>query len=190
MRRLTDSELVELCLNGEREAYSVLIERYQKQVFSLAYRLSGDYDEAQDMAQEVFIHIYGQLSKFDRNLKFFPWMYRIAHNSCINFLARKSRSNVSTFLDGTNEVAMIKADRELGPEAVFEKKEQEMFLYQALRDLPEQFCMPLFLKYIEDLSYNEISEKLGLPVSTIETRLFRGRKLLKKRLAKVLSKES
>ena len=190
MRRLADSELVKLCLIGQREAYSILIERYQKQVFSLAYRLCGDYDEAQDMTQEVFLHIYGQLSKFDLECKFFPWMYRIAHNKCVNFLVRKSKSNQTTLLDGMAEVMSIKTDQDESPEALFEKKEQEMLLYQALKELPEQFCMPLLLKYIEDLSYNEISEKLGLPVSTIETRLFRGRKLLKKRLAKVLSKES
>lgn len=189
MERLADAELVERSLKGQKQAYGILIERYQKQVFSLAYRLCGDYDEAQDMAQEVFIHIYGQLSKFDKNYKFFPWLYKLAHNSCVNFIIRKNRINIAASLDDMIETAPIKADNDENPEALFQKKEEEMILYQALKELPEQYRMPLFLKYIEGLSYNEISDKLDLPVSTIETRLFRGRKLLKKGLDKVLSKE-
>jgi len=172
-----------------KQAFGILVERYQKQIFSLAYRLSGDYDEAQDMAQEAFLHIYNQLTKFDLNCKFFPWVYRLAHNSCVNFIIRKNKTN-STSLDDIIEIAPVSLSQEKNPEAMFVKKEEEVLLYEVLRDLPDHFRMPLFLKYIEGFSYHEISDRLGLPVSTVEARLFRGRKLLKQRLGQVLSKES
>ena len=77
MKHLLDEELVKKCLSGEDAAFEVLVKRYEKQIFSLAYRLCGDYDEAGDLAQEAFLHIYRVLNKFSDDRKFFPWMYRI-----------------------------------------------------------------------------------------------------------------
>lgn len=186
MRRLTDEQLVQLCLDGKQEAFAVLVERYQNQIFSLAYRLGGDYDESRDMAQEAFIKVYQELGSFDTSRKFFPWFYRVAHNCCINSLNKRKNQVVS--FDDLYEQADIPQSHESNPEMALEKNEELALLRKCLAELPEQFRIPLLMKYIEGLSYKEISERLEIPVSTIETRLFRGRNLLQEKLSPSLGK--
>lgn len=187
MDHLTDEELVTLCLQGKQEAYGIIVARYQKQVFSLAFSLGKDYDEARDLAQEAFLRIYRELGRFDNSRKFFPWMYRVAHNTCINALHKKPQDIVS--LDVMIEQAPIEAPAGTTPEAVYEKEEVSQLVQEAISSLPENYRLPVMLKYLEGLSYQEIALRLDLPVSTIETRLFRGRQMLQKKLAHVLGKE-
>ena len=181
MQQLSDEQLVMLCLNGKAEAFEVLVERYQKQVFALAYRLGGDYDEARDMTQEAFIRIYQELPKFDIERRFFPWMYRVAHNTCINILHKRPRDTAP--LDSIYDVAAGDTSREGSPTASYDQLELSEALNRALQSVAEGYRLPLILKYVSGLSYQEIAEQMDLPVSTIETRLFRGRAMLKKALA-------
>lgn len=178
MKQHSDEQLAALALNGDQEAFAVLVERYQKQVFSLAYRLGGDYDEARDLAQEAFIQIYQELGRFDSSRRFFPWMYRVAHNTCINMLRKRPREQPAA----EEEMLFVAEDRAHTPEEVFEQQEHYASLAEALLALPEKYRSPLVLKYLEGLSYQQIGEVMDLPVSTIETRLFRGRNMLKKAL--------
>ena len=178
MQKLSDGQLVTLVLNGRQEAFEVLVERYQKQVFALAYRLGGDYDEARDMAQEAFIRIYQELPKFDNSRRFFPWMYRVAHNTCINILHKRPKETVP--LDNVYDLS---ADAASGSGSGYEQLELTDTLESALQELPESYRLPLVLKYVGGFSYQEIADQMDLPVSTIETRLFRGRTMLKKALA-------
>ena len=180
MPQHSDEQLATLAVNGRAEAFQILVERYQKQVFSLAYRLCGDYDEAQDMAQEAFIRIYQELPRFDASRRFFPWMYRVAHNVCVNQLARRPRE--STPLDEVFDLADDSGPA-AHPEQAFAQLEQADAVRTAIAALPEAYRLPLVLKYLEGLSYKQISDQLSLPVSTIETRLFRGRNMLKQLLA-------
>ncbi|MBR2783995.1 MAG: sigma-70 family RNA polymerase sigma factor [Firmicutes bacterium] len=180
MTQRTDEQLVILTLNGHPESFQILVERYQKQVFSLAYRLCGDYDEAQDLAQESFIRIYQELPRFDASRRFFPWMYRVAHNVCVNQLQRRPRdlSPLEESYDLSDE-----ADPATRPDQAYDRTEQAQTVQQAIAALPETYRLPLVLKYLRNLSYQEIADQLELPVSTIETRLFRGRNMLRKALA-------
>jgi len=180
MERLSDEQLVTLTLQGEQAAFNILVERYQRQIFSLAYRLHNDYDEAQDLAQEAFIRIYKQLPSFDTNRRFFPWMYRVAQNVCINLLHALPKE--SPTLDEYYERESGGQDGD--PAGIFEDREAADELARILREMPEQYRAPIMLKYIEGFSYREISEHLDLPESTIETRLFRGRKYLREVLKK------
>ncbi|MCL1874306.1 MAG: sigma-70 family RNA polymerase sigma factor [Clostridiales bacterium] len=180
MERLEDEVLVAKTLEGNKEAFSVLVQRYQKQIYSLAYRLCGDYDGARDLAQDSFLKIYEALGTFDRSRRFFPWMYRVAHNVCINILSKKQQELVP--LDNIIDYEPSSPDAQTQPEVSFEQKERQRLISKALSELPEQFRIPLALKYIEGFSYKEISEHLQLPESTIETRLFRGRKMMQKKL--------
>lgn len=184
MERLTDEKLVELTLEGQQEAYAILVKRYEKQIFSLAYRLGGDYTESRDLAQEVFLRVYQELRSFDTKRKFFPWFYRVAHNTCINGLKRLPKAALA--LDEIQDFAETPEQAEFSPELSFEQQETVSALKKAIIQLPEQFRIPILLKYIEGLSYKEISQQMDLPVSTIETRLYRGRQMLQKRLSKVL----
>ncbi len=188
MRNLSDEQLAVLALDHVKEAFEELVNRYQKQLFALAYRLCGDYDEARDMAQESFLRIYQELPRYDTSRRFFPWMYRVAHNCCINLL-HKRRADV-TPLENLPELADDEFKLESNP--VFNAEQQELSgaIKEALQLLPETYRLPLVMKYLEGFSYQEISEQLDLPVSTIETRLFRARKALKKLLAPYLGHEA
>ncbi len=186
MERLTDEELVACCRKGQKQAFEILVKRYEKQIFSLAFRLGGDYDEARDLAQESFLRIYQELPRYDEKRKFFPWMYRVAHNTCLNTLNRRPKNRV--FFEDVGEPPAALQDSADSPEVSYERQETAELVRQALQQMPDQFRIPLMLKYMEGLSYQEISQRMDLPVSTIETRLHRGRKLLQKRLQPVLHK--
>ncbi|MCR6545460.1 RNA polymerase sigma factor [Dehalobacterium formicoaceticum] len=183
MNRLQDEELVVLCLQGNRDAFAELVKRYERQIYSLAYRLTNNYHDAIDLSQEVFLHLYRVLDKFDGERKFFPWMYRIATNVCYNALKKKPKE--STTLD---QVMEFISDDKSQPEITFEKKEVQETVQKAIAELPENFRVPVVLKYLEDLSYQQISEVMELPVSTIETRLYRGRIMLQKKLKFILER--
>ncbi len=186
METLTDEQLVAICLEGKTEAFAVLVKRYEKQVYSLAYRLCHDYDEASDLAQDAFIHIYQVLAKFSNDRKFFPWMYRIAHNVCINSLNKKKQQLLS--FDESIEVKEDSNTRAHQPEVKAVADETYGSIMAAMDSLPENYRLPVILRYTENLSYQEIADILQVPVSTVETRLFRGRKLLQKKLASLMER--
>jgi RNA polymerase sigma-70 factor (ECF subfamily) len=135
-----------------------------------------DYDEAQDLAQEAFVRIFQELPKFDQTRKFFPWMYRVAHNSCVNSLRKLGKEKAMP--DDFSEFEP--SDPTQDPVSSYEKLEQSERIAKAIREMPEQYRLPVLLKYMEGLSYEEISDRLDLSVSTIESRLFRGRNYLRK----------
>jgi len=183
MERLSDEQLVALTLQGEQAAFNIIVERYQKQIFSLAYRLRNDYDEARDLAQEAFIRVYQQLPGFDQSRKFFPWMYRVAQNTCINVLHSLPKESLN--LDEYYERYEPEAEGISGdPLAVLQEREKANEFTSMLRSLPEQYRTVILLKYLEGLSYREISERLELPESTVEARLHRGRNYLRNLIQK------
>lgn len=182
MNRLDDEQLVVLCLQGKREAFEELVNRYQRQIFSLAFRLTNNYEDAGDLTQEVFLHLFKVLDKFDGERKFFSWMYRIATNVCYNALKKKPKESYS--LDNVIDFVSPVPDRNSQPEDYFEAKEVQEMVHKAIAELPENFRVPMVLRYLQDMSYQQISETMELPVSTIETRLYRGRQMLQKRLGK------
>lgn len=177
----TDQELVQRTLDGDMDSFSVLVERYQKQIYSLTYRLTNDPEDAQDLAQEVFIHIYKVLGKYDQERKFFSWMYKVATNVCYNAL-RRGKGEQSVALDKVIEIVPLMGKSDAEPEEYFERRETQDLVRKAVGELPEKYRLPLVLRYLEDLSYKEIAEYMDLPVTTIETRLYRGKALLQKRL--------
>lgn len=180
MTQHTDLVLVEKTLNGDKIAYGELVERYQKQIYSLTYRLTNNADDAQDLAQEVFIKVYQVLGKYDRERPFFPWLYRVATNVCYTELRRKPITEVS--LDKIIEVGSLEPISPEQPEEEYVQNETQKLVQQALADLPENYRIPMVLRYLEELSYQQIADAMELPLTTIETRLYRGRILLQKKL--------
>ena len=146
----------------------------------MAYRLCGDYNEAADLAQEAFIQVYKALGRYDANKKFFSWMYRVAHNTCINVLQKKPKA--ATDLDSIAEIIADTDNIANQPEAAYYNKELGEMIDEAILSLPDKFREPIYLRYVKELSYQEIGVYLELPVSTIETRLFRGKQMLQKKL--------
>ena len=178
----SDQELVQKTLEGDTDAFSVLVQRYQKQIYSLTYRLTNDPEDARDLAQEVFIHIFRVLDKFDQDRKFFSWMYKVATNVCYNALRRSKKDQAVALDDKVIEITPFVASSEALPEEYYERRETQELVRKAVAQLPEKYRLPLVLRYLEDMSYKEIAEHMELPVTTIETRLYRGKSLLQKRL--------
>lgn len=185
MNNLLDEDLARLAQQGNQDAFAELVRRYEKQIFSMAYRLIGDYDEAADLAQEAFLRIYSQLGRYDPDKKFFSWMYRVAQNTCLNALAKKP----------ANVIPVERAEEYFGddgqagagePEQDYLNREIRRSIDQAIADLPDNYRDVIYLRYIEDMSYQQIADALDLPLSTVETRLFRGKKQLQQRLKDLL----
>lgn len=185
MKNLLDEDLARRAQQGDQDAFAELVRRYEKQIFSLAYRLCGDYDEAADLAQEAFLRIYQMLGRFDPEKKFFSWMYRVAHNSCINALSKRP-ANVTPVERAEEYMSEDTSGTAAGPEQNYLNQEIRSQIDVAIASLPDNYRDVIYLRYIEDLSYQQIANVLKLPVSTVETRLFRGKKQLQKKLTALL----
>lgn len=202
MNRRTDEELVALCLAGQKEAFDVIVQRYQKPVFKIAYTLAGNYEDASDWSQDSFLQVYRSLASFDASKgRFFSWLYRVAHNVCINQVARRDgkrpqrEPDASDFqqeeglkgrivsIESIAEPEVPENDTYANPLAALEAADLQDEVRRALGRLEEKYAVPIMLRYLEGLSYKEIADRMALPQSTIETRLFRGKKLLQKELA-------
>jgi RNA polymerase sigma-70 factor (ECF subfamily) len=186
VERLADEILVSKTLQGDKNAFCELIRRYEKQIYSLAYRLTNNLEDAQDLAQEAFSRIYLVLEKYDPGRPFFPWMYKVANNVIYSHLRNQKNKSQEISLDKVIDFSPLIPDRDTHPEEYSTSRETQRLVQQAVAELPEKYRVPLVLKYLEDLSYKSIGEILNLPVTTIETRLYRGKILLQKRLNKVM----
>lgn len=175
-----DHELVRESMTGNVEAFRKLVERYQNPVFSLAFRLTGNREEAEDMAQETFLNIYKNLNKFKSDLKFSSWLFRIASNVCISHLRRRKGA---TLLELQEETLQFHPLTSNNPADLFEVKERHELIRLAVRQLPPKYQLVLLLKYMNDLSYQEIADALQISVHNVEMLLYRGRKMLALMLA-------
>ena len=163
-----DARLVARCLKGDQGAFELLVTRYERVLFSVALRLVGDYEDARDATQNAFIRAYEHLDTFDPARKFFSWIYRIAVNECLNL--RRARHS-SEPLPPTFETEGGAFDAVAAAEA----HEQ---IQAALLALTPEYREVVVLRHFADLSYEEISEAIGVPEKTVKSRLFSARKRL------------
>lgn len=181
-KNTADEILVKLIVHGNTDAFNELITRYQKQIYSLAYRLTNNIDDAKDLTQEAFIKIYLALGKYDDSRPFSPWMYKIATNIIYSKLRnRKSRLQEVSLHNGIDFLPLI-ASVETHPEEYSIINENQSLVQQAISELNDRYRVPIVMKYLENLSYKDISGLLDLPIKTVETRLYRGKILLQNRL--------
>lgn len=169
--------LIEQALSGNRDAFSQLMHRYAGAVYSLAYRMLGGAQDAEDASQEIFLRAYMNLARFDRTRRFSTWLLAITSNYCVDRL-RRQRYNWLTL----DDVAFTLPSTERGPEGKALRREQQEAVQQALQQIPEGYRLVTVLRYWHDLSYQEISEATGLTESTIKTRLHRARHMLAEKL--------
>lgn len=166
-------ELVDLCLAGDQAAMAALVDHFAGQVFGLCYRMLGNRQDAEDVAQETFVRVFRSLSQFDRDREFRPWLLAIAGNRCRSWLAVRRRVPLPTDLvddleDGTAEVHGMRALTE------------EVDL--ALLGLREEYRTAFLLFHQHELSYAEISATLDCPVGTVKTWIHRARQELARQL--------
>lgn len=170
-----DSELIKLVLQDNQQAFAHIIDKYKVKLYSYLYRMIGDKETAQDLAQEVFTKVYYHLHKFELDSNFSAWLFRIAHNACMDELARKRKQ--PSFAK-----AEIEQQDDLTPERLVLKRERQDILQAHMKTLPEEYQVVLLLRHTQELSYQEISEILGVSVNIVQVRLHRARKKLRENL--------
>jgi RNA polymerase sigma-70 factor (ECF subfamily) len=180
MGQPSDETLAERAQAGDADAFAALVERYQRAVLNLAYRMLGDAQEAEDVAQDVFVRAYQSLGRFDPSRRFFSWLYRIAINRCLTARARPRPDALAT------QAGLALADPAPSPEQQATRGETQAAVQRAVAALPDHERALVALRYGADLSYEEIAATMQLPLGTVKTRLFRARR----RLAGLLSEES
>jgi len=178
MKTKEDYELIKCCLNGNQEAFAELVSRYKNLVYSVILRMINDHEEANDLAQEVFIKVYKNLDKYSPEYKFSTWIMRITTNLVIDF-RRKKKQEIISIDDIEYEPASLDT-----PEGSYIEKEQKNLLNLAIKNLPDMYKIPIVLYHQQGLSYQEIGDIIGEPLSKVKNRIFRGRKMLKENLMK------
>jgi len=178
---LSDSQIIQRTLEGEPDAFNALVRRWERQIYGLTLRMLGRDDEAKDATQETFLSAYRNLAKFRGEAKFSSWIYRIALNVCNTRL--RSRSKLSLSLDEQRELRgfEIPSDADdLG--SVIQQAQITRHVRRALQGLPAEMRQVIIMKEYEGLKFAEIAEILGLPISTVKTRMYTGLSELRKRL--------
>jgi RNA polymerase sigma-70 factor (ECF subfamily) len=171
INELSDKEIVEKVRTSDQELYAVIIDRYQKKLIRYAYNLIKNEDKAVDIVQESFIKAFINLNDFNIEKKFSSWIYRIVHNQAIN-LAKKYQKE-TPLLENWD----FKSDDNI--ESDFEEKETIERVERCLKEIPLLYSEPLSLYYIDEKSYEEISDILRIPMGTVATRINRAKKIMK-----------
>ena len=174
---MTDFQLIEACLAGQQDAFEELIMRYKNLVYSIILRMTKDGEEANDLAQDVFLKMYKNLASYSPEFKFSTWTMRITTNHIIDFHRKRKAETVP--LDTTVSVAVTDPDD--GPEAALMRKEERERIKRVIEELPIMYKIPIVLYHQKGMSYQEIADKIGEPISKVKNRIFRGRKMLKAR---------
>ncbi|RDU34870.1 RNA polymerase sigma factor SigW [Neobacillus piezotolerans] len=173
---------------GDQDAFAEIVELYKDKLYQLGYRMLGNRHEAEEIAQEAFIRAYVNINSYNQEYKFSTWLYRIATNLCIDRIRKKKPDYyLDAEMAGTEGLTLysrIPSDSPL-PEKEVEMMELQETIQGEIVKLPEKYRSVIVLKYIEELSLNEISEILDLPLGTVKTRIHRGREALRKQLRHV-----
>ncbi len=168
-----DRIAVERCLQGDIDAFGSLIERYQRPVFNTVLHMVGDPEDAREVCQQAFMKAFEHLSSYDRDRKFFSWIYRVAVNESINYLkSRKPHESLSGQLEHPRA----------NPAEQFEELEQFTHLHEAIMNLEPHYRAVIILRHFVHFSYQEIADILKVPEKTVKSRLFTARQLLREAL--------
>jgi RNA polymerase sigma-70 factor (ECF subfamily) len=180
-----ETRLARLALKGDQRAFAEIVDLYKEKLYHLAYRMTGNRQEAEDVVQETFLRVYKNLDRYDENQKFSTWIYRITTNLCIDRLRKKrtifSLDAASSDHEGLDGYTMLPSD-DRTPESELLLSETQRLIHDAIASLPVKYKSVMILKYLQELSLQEISDVLEMPVTTVKTRVHRGREFLRKRL--------
>lgn len=182
-----ERSLIERCKRGDLGAFNDLVRRYEKQVYNFAYRLTNNYDDANDVAQEAFLRAFNAIGSFRGDASFSTWLFRITTNVFLDD-RKKARAHPQTSLDEYMEldessVARQVEDTSPGPQALTEEAERTQILGDAITSLPDYQRAMVVLYHTQQKSYEEIAEMMDLPIGTVKSRLNRARLALKEKLS-------
>jgi RNA polymerase sigma-70 factor (ECF subfamily) len=179
--QLDDRTLVERILGGDRDLFTTLVGRYERRLVNYVYRITHRYEEAHDLAQEIFVKVYLALDRYDPKFQFSTWLFRIAQNSAIDALRKKSVSEVPLTRPGDEDEGKERefADDGVSPERALKNKQLSAAIETAVQKLPSDYRELIQLRHYAELSYEEIAAMKKLPLGTVKNKLFRARNLLK-----------
>ncbi len=180
----TPDALIERCLLGDQTAWEAIVRQHWRKVFNVAYKFVGKHDEAEDLTQDIFLKIFKSLDTFDRRANFQTWLISISRNLCIDFY-RSSKKERRTIDRGVNADDLSPASVDAGPLAALEQQDLAALLRQALHGLPASLRTAVLLRDLQELSYQEIADRLHLPEGTVKSRINRGRKELARQVTKL-----
>ena len=181
---LTDEEIVEKIKGGAIELFEEIVRRYQRKLVNYIYRMINDFDSAMELCQEVFIKVFNSLDKYNPSYKFTTWIHRISSNATIDWMRKKKIDAFSIDNDSDDSMSMSQQlpSDDLNPLQNLEMSQLQQRIEDAIEDLPFIYKQLIILRHINELSYDEISEAVDLPLGTVKNRIFRGREMLKAKL--------
>ncbi len=185
---MEEKELVELSKNGDEEAFSLLVKKYSQKVFHLAFSLARDREMADDLAQETFIKAFYALPNFRHESEFGTWLYRITVNKAKDYFRKKARISKMS-LENLREGLHVEEDEIRRKEKEVDEEQKRKLIYQCLQTLPQKHQVVLTLRDIQGLPYEKIADILSISPGTVDSRLHRARKMLRKKLTPFLSKK-
>ena len=181
--------LIQRCLQGDQHAWDLIVRQYWRKVFNVAYKFVGKHDEAEDLTQDIFLKIFRSLDTFDRRANFQTWLISVSRNLCIDHYrsVRKERETIDRGIDAAD---LSPASKDAGPIAALEQRDRVVLLRQAMAALPETLRSAVLLRDIQELSYQEIADKLRLPEGTVKSRINRGRTELARQIRRLRGDDS
>ena len=182
---LTDEELVTRSVGGDADSFNQLVRRWERPIYALAYRTIGREEEARDVTQDTFLRAYRALPGFKGQAKFSSWLYRIALNLCRDWMRKQRRAPTQQMPEGIDPVEMA---AEGGPvesiETLVARRELSAVVEEAMARLPEEQRTAIILKEYHGMTFQEIADLQGCPLSTVKTRLYQGLSVLRRDLEK------
>ena len=176
--------LIQQCLQGDQRAWDAIVQQYRRKVFNVAYKFVGKHDEAEDLTQDIFLKVFKSLGTFDRRANFQTWLISVSRNLCIDHY--RSVRNERQLIDrGVDPADLSPAAGEPSPVASLEQQDRVVLLREALAALPESLRTAVLMRDIQELSYQEIADRLKLPEGTVKSRINRGRTELARQIRKM-----
>ncbi len=177
----TETEIVEKAREGDVLCFTLLVEKYKNKIYGLAFSLTRDSNEAEEVSQRVFIKLWNNINKFSFESAFSTWVYRVAYNTFLNYTREKKRY--------TNRISLLmekfRKEPPRQPSSLTANIGIKEAIASALSEIPGEFALIVIYYDVEEMSYAEISGVTGLPEGTVKSRLSRGRKLLRERLGNI-----
>lgn len=183
---MREEEIIKELKKNNKKVFSELVELYKNRIFSMAFKYTNDYIEAQDLAQEIFVKIYKEIGSFKYNSKLSTWIYKISTNTCIDWKRKHSKTKITSL----NSMEEYKEDYYInkfnGRNEILEDRiiniERNKEIHKLIYNMSEIYKTVIIMYHFNEMNYDEISQALNISKKTVETRLYRARKILKDKL--------
>lgn len=181
---LNDEKLAEMARNGDAGAFDELVRRWERKMYSLCYGIMGNPDDARDAVQEAFSSAYRTIRHFRGDSKFSSWIHRISVNACLT-LKRKEKRRSETSMEVPDGAGLepVAPARDFNPSLTTERRQTAEFVRRAVASLPEEIRVAVVMKEFQEMTFQEISDSLDIPVSTAKSRVYTGFKMLRDKLS-------